>query len=221
MVDIGFLTAAFSAGIVSFFNPCSFALLPAYLSYFLGREEEDISRTNSLLRGLKFGGLASAGFVTFFGGIGVGVALVGSQIKNIFTQLLPLIGLVLVILGIFWVLGRQVLYMEKLSNAVSFSRSSFFLFGIAYGLSSLACVFPVFLMLTFTSIEAGGILSGFSVFLVFSIAMSIMLVSVSLAVSLSKYYILEKLKGVEKYVTKISGLILIGVGLYFIFYYFF
>ena len=34
------LPAAFLAGVVTFFSPCSIALLPAYVSYYLGRPEE-------------------------------------------------------------------------------------------------------------------------------------------------------------------------------------
>ena len=36
------LALAFSAGMVATVNPCGFALLPAYLSYFLGLEEAEL-----------------------------------------------------------------------------------------------------------------------------------------------------------------------------------
>ena len=35
------LALAFSAGMVATVNPCGFAMLPAYLSYFLGLEGEE------------------------------------------------------------------------------------------------------------------------------------------------------------------------------------
>ena len=35
------LTFAFTAGLVATINPCGFAMLPAYLSYFLGTEEAE------------------------------------------------------------------------------------------------------------------------------------------------------------------------------------
>ena len=34
----GHLALAFSAGMIATVNPCGFAMLPAYLSYFLGLE---------------------------------------------------------------------------------------------------------------------------------------------------------------------------------------
>ncbi len=34
------LNFSFSAGMTAFFNPCGFAMLPAYVSYYLGQEGE-------------------------------------------------------------------------------------------------------------------------------------------------------------------------------------
>jgi cytochrome c-type biogenesis protein len=62
MADAVLLTAAFSAGVVTFFSPCATALLPVYLSYYLtsGTPEtaprEEPSRPSRLL----IGGLAAA-----------------------------------------------------------------------------------------------------------------------------------------------------------------
>ena len=41
------LALAFSAGMVATVNPCGFALLPAYLSYFLGLEDASQSHGRS------------------------------------------------------------------------------------------------------------------------------------------------------------------------------
>ena len=50
-VDLAFPLAA---GLIAAFNPCGFAMLPAYLSYFLGLEpENDDERAVGILNGLK------------------------------------------------------------------------------------------------------------------------------------------------------------------------
>jgi len=57
------LAAAFSAGIVVVFSPCATALLPAYLSYYLAREQRNGSVEESepvWPRGLKLGLIAIA-----------------------------------------------------------------------------------------------------------------------------------------------------------------
>lgn len=40
MVDSILLLQAFAAGVISFFAPCTIAMLPAYVGYFLGRDDE-------------------------------------------------------------------------------------------------------------------------------------------------------------------------------------
>ena len=66
MLDVPFATA-FTAGMVATVNPCGFAMLPAYLGYFLGREDE-VERTTAgnLVRALIVGSVVSAGFLIVF-----------------------------------------------------------------------------------------------------------------------------------------------------------
>ena len=40
MIDVD-LAFPLAAGLIAAFNPCGFAMLPAYLSYFLGQEVEN------------------------------------------------------------------------------------------------------------------------------------------------------------------------------------
>ena len=39
------LATSFTAGLVAAVNPCGFAMLPAYLSFFLGQEAEERDRS--------------------------------------------------------------------------------------------------------------------------------------------------------------------------------
>ena len=61
---------AFTAGIFATVNPCGFAMLPAYLSYFLGVEgksDVDGDARSSLIRAITTGGIVSLGFLVVFG----------------------------------------------------------------------------------------------------------------------------------------------------------
>jgi cytochrome c biogenesis protein CcdA len=71
------LALAFSAGMVATVNPCGFAMLPAYLSYFLGLEDRCDHRTRRHRRaGPSAGGAlavsaaVTAGFLVVFGIMG-------------------------------------------------------------------------------------------------------------------------------------------------------
>ncbi|KXB03709.1 hypothetical protein AKJ45_00850 [candidate division MSBL1 archaeon SCGC-AAA261F19] len=221
IIDFALLSLAFSAGVVAFVNPCSFALLPAYLSYFLGKGEEDLESTSALrgiLRGAKCGILATLGFAAVFGSIGILISFAGSRVRPFLPQILLIVAPILVILGVLWLFDKSDLYLSKLSGRIELSRSSFFLFAAAYALSSLACVFPVFLMIVFTALSTGGFFSGLSVFLVYTLGMGLMIMLVTISVAFSKEFLIRSFRGAMKYVRRIAGFILIVAGIYLVYY---
>jgi len=60
---------AFGAGMVASVNPCGFFLLPSYISYHLGTEEDDfyqLSTGTRIYKALLLGGVATVGFVVIF-----------------------------------------------------------------------------------------------------------------------------------------------------------
>ena len=62
------LAVAFAAGLIAIMNPCGFAMLPAYLSYFMGSgENAEVSRPAALRRALLVGGVMSLSFLVIFG----------------------------------------------------------------------------------------------------------------------------------------------------------
>ena len=68
-VDLAFPLAA---GLIAAFNPCGFAMLPAYLSYFLGLEtNNDDKEQAGVFTGLKVSLTLSLGFVFVFAVIGI------------------------------------------------------------------------------------------------------------------------------------------------------
>ena len=71
MLDVD-LAFPLSAGLVAAFNPCGFAMLPAYISYFLGLESDDeTNMAKNVMRGLVVGLTMTLGFLFVFGVIGI------------------------------------------------------------------------------------------------------------------------------------------------------
>lgn len=223
MIDVGLLGLAFSAGITAFFNPCSFALLPAYLSFFMGRNEESPNTKTTLegtLRGAKIGAIVTFGLASIFGGIGILVSVISSQISSFF-PLLPLaIGPVFIVLGIFWLINIPMLSLPPFMAKIKLTQTSFFLFGVAYGLASLACVFPLFLMIIFSAISTAGSFSALSIFLIYILGMGVMMMTLSIGVALSKDLLIKKFKSMLKYVKRVAGVILIAAGIYLVYFWF-
>src|SRR3989338_9397043 len=103
MPDTAFLYFSFIAGLAAFFAPCSFAILPGYISHYISkRSSKDIKNNfaNNLLRGLAFGIIASAGFFTVFGLAGAAVLLLGQYIKQFIPWIAIGTGFILIALGI-------------------------------------------------------------------------------------------------------------------------
>ena len=99
------LALAFSAGMVATVNPGGFALLPAYLSHFLGLEQPDddtgsAARRSPVLRALVVSAAVTAGFLVVFGIMGLAWSSVSSAVGQRLPWFTLVIGIGLVVLGI-------------------------------------------------------------------------------------------------------------------------
>ena len=221
---------AFGAGMAAAANPCGFAMLPAYLSLYLGAEEEDFEKRSSLarlLRALSVGVIVSLGFVLLFSAVGLVISAGGAAILAAMPFLGALIGAALVLLGL-WMLAGRTLYTgaferfaDKVRDPKDVSLRGFFLFGLAYGAGSLSCTLPVFLVVVGTGVTSGGFLSGAGQFLVFGLGMASVLVALTLALALFKQGLVKWLRGVLRYVRLASAALLVMAGAYVIYYWLF
>src|SRR3981189_415925 len=69
------VSVALVAGGLAVINPCGFPLLPAFLSFYLGADEQELPRAPTrVLQGLAVGALVTAGFVGLFTAVGLPVS---------------------------------------------------------------------------------------------------------------------------------------------------
>ena len=120
MVDLVMLSFSFSAGMATFFNPCGFVMLPAYISYYLGQDEGSTRNLrHGLLRGVQLGITVSAGFFTVFGGLGLLFSLIGPLIAPYIPWASVLIGaglIALVLIGAgAYLIWYQLIYSRLLA----------------------------------------------------------------------------------------------------------
>jgi cytochrome c biogenesis protein CcdA len=174
---------------VAFLNPCGFALLPSYISHYLGgrahlRRERWWERA---LQGLALGGAVSAGFFTVFLLLGIAVSLVGTALGAYFPWAAMLLGLGLMALGIFTLGGRE------LALPLSFQvRSSsqgllfYYLYGISYAIASCGCTLPIFMIYVVRPIFTVGPLNGLLNFIAYALGMTLMMLLLSVSIAYSK-----------------------------------
>ena len=73
-------------GMVATVNPCGFAMLPAYLSYFLGLEGEDAAPRAGVGQAVRVACAVSAGFLAVFALAGVLVELTSLPVAQVFDE---------------------------------------------------------------------------------------------------------------------------------------
>ncbi len=224
VLPIGF---AFGAGMVAAINPCGFAMLPAYLSLYLGAEEGDFDKRSfavRLLRALLVGVTVSLGFVLLFGLAGIIISAGGNAILGATSWIGITIGGALVLMGL-WMLAGRTFYtgvFERLADRVSdpkrVSVRGFFLFGLAYGAASLSCTLPVFLAVVGSSLATDGFVSAMGQFLVFGLGMAAVLMALTLALAFFKQGLVKWLRNAVPYVQLASAILLVLAGAYIIYY---
>ncbi len=238
MMNFDLLSLSFSAGVAAFFNPCGFALLPAYVSYYLGRDDHSkASWLSRAWRGLSLGALVSAGFFTVFGVMGLIFAFIGRWVAQYVPWVAAVFGAILFVLGALMLFNKQSLFLAIARNksfvpltalANGFKRFgpktsgpsegiSFYLYGIGYAIASVGCTLPIF-MIVVAQAFTGGFLNGILNFLAYSTGMTVMMIALSLVIAYSKEFIYRYLDAIVRYVQKLSALVLICAGVYVVYY---
>jgi len=210
------LSLAYSAGLLAVLAPCALPMLPSFVSYFMNNEDEESSMGSALV----FGFITVAGFLTVFLGIGILPSFAINMISNRISLVTPFIGAILIILGLGH-LFSDVFYnipviQTKAPEGTGFK--AFFLYGLGYGAASMACSFPVFVLLVLQSASAGGFVSILLMFFAYGLGAATVLVPLSVALTFSREIIYQRLMAVLPHMKKINAAILILAGAYMIYY---
>jgi cytochrome c-type biogenesis protein len=214
---------AFTAGLVATLNPCGFAMLPAYLSYFMGLDEpggSSNSTASSGLRALQVGGIVSLGFLTVFGLAGVLITLGVQALVEAMPWIAMAVGVGVVGLGVAMLSGRELrVRLPKASRAPTGRRTGgVFAFGVSYAIASLSCTLPVFLVVVAGTIPQLGFVAGVLTFLIYGLGMSVLLVVVTVSLAFGKQALVTRLRRGSAHVNRIAGGILVLAGGYIIFF---
>ena len=212
------LLLAFSAGMVAAINPCGFALLPAYLSYYLGmetRDDADEADRHALGRALAVSGAMTAGVVLVFGVIGAAWSAVSDVVGQRLPWVIVGLGVLLVGLGIAMVAGYSpVIRLPKLATTSGTQSAwSAFVFGVSYGIASLSCTIGPFIGAVTTSFRRHDAFTGLATLLVYGLGMGTIITILTLAVSFARHGVVTRMRRLLPYMGRISGVLLILSGL--------
>ncbi|MCH2626718.1 MAG: hypothetical protein MKZ75_01420, partial [Acidimicrobiales bacterium] len=207
------LAFAFTAGIIATINPCGFAMLPAYLSYFLGIEANSgTSAGTSVSRALWTGSAVSGGFLIVFGATGLLISAGLTVIREIVPWVAICIGTILIVLGSFVTAGKRLNFaFPKFERGTGGKELRF---GVSYAIASISCALPTFIVVVSTSVT--GFTAGIIAFLFYAGGMTITLLALTMSLALARSSFLEKLRSLVRFIDRASGILMLLAGIYLV-----
>jgi cytochrome c-type biogenesis protein len=219
----GSFALAFTAGMVATVNPCGFAMLPAYLSYFLGIEasaDDGKPATARFSRAIIVSMSVSAGFLFVF-------TLIGAITQSGFTFIIDgakyltiVIGLAMVVLGVAMLLGYRLPYTTPKLDKGGRDRTiaSMTLFGISYAIASIGCTLPTFGAIVIGSFGRNSFTSGMLMVAAYGAGMALVLTALTVTLALARGGLLVVLRKGMRYVDRFAAVFLILAGTYLVYY---
>lgn len=215
------LALALSAGMVTAFNPCGVALLPAFLSVLL---TVDASERRLWWRGARAGVAMTAGFVLIFGLAGLVVTSLG-RILYVLAPLTSTVVAVILLAGAwrFWrggaIPGVAALGSRTAQWVQAARPGALLLYGISYGLVSLTCSLPVFLAVAVTGFhQSVGV--GLMRYGVYALGMGLIVTGLAVLTVTARKMADAAVAAVAPLIPKLSAVVMALGSLYLFWYWF-
>lgn len=220
-MDLGPIGIALAAGGLATVNPCGFAMLPAFLSLYVGADEDQLPRAfNRTMRGVMTGLLVASGVLVVFGVVGLPITYGATQVVRAIPWAGIGLGVALIVIGVATTLGRS-MYI-RLANPIRPGRQrqpkTMFVFGVGYGIASLGCTLPVFLAVVGASLATQDTASSLSVLAAYGLGMAIMLVLLSIGAALLREGLTKAMRRLMPHMSRVAGAVLTVAGVYLTYY---
>ena len=192
-------------------------MLPAYLVLVV-RGEGTATGLTAVGRALAATAGMGLGFLTVFGLFGALTISAGDAVQRYLPYLTVVIGIVLVALGIWLLLGRELtLLTPRLPGgrrAPTARLGSMYGYGVSYAIASLSCTVGPFLAVTAAGLRRGSLIGSGSVYLAYIAGLTLVVGVLAVAAALASSAVVNRLRRLLPYVSRISGALLVIVGLY-------
>lgn len=214
MNDIGIIFAL-AGGVFSFFSPCVFPLLPAYITHLTGGKIEDskldVNRAKLNLRSIGF----IIGFSIIFIALGASASFIGKILMNYRVIIMQIAGLLIIIFGLQMagLLKFKLLMKEKRIHSERKSKSIFssILLGMAFASGWSPCVGLALSSILLLASSSDTLTQGVFLLGAYSLGMAIPFFIISIVVS----YSLKTMRKINKYLSKlafINGMVVVMLG---------
>ena len=161
------------------------------------------------------------GFITVFGTFGLLTIAAASTVQRYLPYVTIVIGVVLVALGVWLLLGRDLKALFPTSRtrwAPTARLGSMFGYGLSYAIASLSCTVGPFLAVTGMAFKGGSILGGVLVYVAYAGGFTLVVGALAVAAALASSAVADRIRRIIPYLNRISGALLVVIGLYVSYY---
>jgi cytochrome c biogenesis protein CcdA len=220
MIDPATAAYALLLGIVAAFNPCGFALLPAYISVLVtGTADARVPRAVALRRAVTFGLAMTLGFITVFVTFGLLFGLVSRSLQGAILPWLSWVtvglGVLVVVLGIVVIVHGELrgpgLRFEGRAPRRAFLSQT--IYGASFAIASLSCTIGLFIAIVVQAVAATNPVSAVGPFLLYALGMGTSVVLVSILAALLGTGVVAILRRHTLAIMRVGGVIMVLAGL--------
>lgn len=215
------LSAAFIAGLISFLSPCVAPLVPGYLAMISGSAERGaLLPERSLNWPLMRASVAFVtGFTLVFVALGASAATLGGLVDTHRTSMIQVSGVMMILmgalmLGVFrlpWLLRERRWHLE----ARSFTASESVLLGIAFGFGWTPCFGPILAVILAYASTGETVRQGTMLLTAYALGLGLPFLLIGFGVGWFAS-VGNALRRASRFLTPLSGLVLVGLGVIFL-----
>ena len=204
----------FLEGLASFISPCLLPMLPIYISYFVG---EETGKKKAVINSIGF----VLGFTFIFLMLSIFASTIGQFISSYTKNIKIIFGIIIIFLGLNYMEILKLKFLNK-TKGINFKNKNLnfikaCLFGILFSISWTPCIGSFLSSALLLVAKEQDILKGILLMLVYSMGLGIpFIISAVLIEKLKELF--DFIKKNYKKVKIISGLILIVMGCYMMFF---
>ena len=209
------IVAVFAGGVTTALNPCVLAMIPLLMSVVAGNKE-----TTTVRRSLAFSVFFVLGLAVTFTALGLISALMGRMFGDVgrFWKF--------VVAGVCFLMGLHLLGILKwnfpVPAGIRVKKQGFigaFLLGLLFGVVSTPCAVPILAVLLAFVAEKGNVLYGGFLLFIYALGHSALVLVAGTSVGAAKGLLESKgLRKAHSFIKKVAGVLIIGIGLYFLFW---
>jgi len=206
------ILTSISLGLLATTSPCVLPLYPGFLAYISGGQDGLQGKASRYLLGF----FVLTGVLTMMLALGGIIAFLSISVGQALSIIIPIADLIIILLGVLLLLNINPFKTLPQIRVPVLSHPfvNAFVYGLLYGPIALPCSGPLVVSIFALSLTAGEFFSKLNIFFWFGMGFGIPLLILSFFSGGAQRWITRQFAQRARLINLISGLLLVGVGVY-------